>query len=94
MKQRDSFISCILSFVEHQSVRIISALPKFIQEFLKHPVGQGFLAAHNPEILVTATAYQHVVVIRVNIEHIIVGIEPQEERDFQFAGVVRIGELN
>ena len=93
MKQRDSFISHILflSLIEHQSVRIISTLAQLFNQFLKHIVGQGFFAAHNPEILVTATAYQHVAVIRVNIEHVIVGIEPQEERNFQLAGVVRIG---
>ena len=93
MKQRDSFISHILflSLIEHQSVRIISTLTQLTCQFLKYFVGQGFFTAHNPEILVAVTAYQYVAIVRVNIEHVIVSIEPQEERNFQLAGVVRIG---
>lgn len=29
----------ILPLIEHQSVRIISAFPQFVEEFLKHIVG-------------------------------------------------------
>lgn len=50
--------------------------------------------AQYPEIFVGATAYEGVVVILlIQFEHVIVRVEVEEERDFQFARLRGVGNL-
>ena len=77
-----------------QPVGIVSAAFGGGDEFFLYILRQLRSPAQYPEIFVGATAYEGVVVILlIQFEHVIVRVEVEEERDFQFARLRGVGNL-
>ena len=64
-------------------IRIIPAGAQLAQQLLLYHIRNRPLTTQDPEILIRTASNQRIPIIRINIHHIIIRIEPQEERHLQ-----------
>lgn len=78
---------------EYQLRRIVAATAQLGKKRVEHRPWQGRRAAHYPEIFIRTAAHEHIAVVGRNVENVIVGIEPQEERHLELARLRGVGQL-
>ena len=78
---------------EYQLRRVVATPAQVVEKRVEQRLRQGLRAAHYPKILVRTAAHKHIAVVGRNVENVIVGIEPQEERHLELARLRSVGQL-
>lgn len=90
MLRSDGVIFLFLPY-KHEPVGVVAPAAELREQTVQYILGQLLVAAQNPQIFVRAASDECIAVVGIDVHDVVVGVEKQEEGDFQFAGVVRIG---